>query len=35
VALIAFAPVAGIIALLYLHTFPIKAAEPEGEAKAA
>lgn len=33
--LIAFAPVAGIVVLLYLLTFPSKAAGPEGDAKAA
>lgn len=33
--LIAFAPVAGIVVLFYLHTFPSKAAEDTGETKAA
>lgn len=33
--LIAFAPVAGIVVLLYLHTFPTKAAEAADEARAA
>lgn len=33
--LIAFAPVAGIVALLYLHTFPSKAAEVPADATAA
>ena len=33
--LIAFAPVAGIVALLYLHTFPSKAAEVPVDATAS